>query len=116
MAFVTIGGAAIPAPSEFEVGIMDLSKAERNANGRMIIERITTKRKLSFKYNYVTIADAMGILNKIAPTSYTVTYLDPQTSGMKSGAFYCGDRQLGMLDKINGLTRYKDLSFNLIEL
>jgi hypothetical protein len=116
MAFFTVGGVGLPAPSEFEVSVMDLSKAERNANGRMIIERIATKRKLAFTYAYVTEADAMSILNKIAPTSYTVTYRDPQTGGMKSGSFYCGDRSLGMLDNINGVPRYKDLKFNLIEL
>jgi len=115
MALVTVGGVALPTPTDFQVGIMDISKAERNANGTMIIERVTTKRKLFLTYSYVTESDASSILKQIAPTSYTVTYLDPQTKAMKSGSFYCGDRQLGMVDYINGIPRYKDLTFNLIE-
>ena len=115
MALVTISGVALPTPTDFQVGIMDISKAERNANGTMIIERVTTKRKLFLTYSYVTESNAAAILKAIAPTYYTVTYLDPQTKGMKSGSFYCGDRQLGMIDYINGIPRYKDLTFNLIE-
>ena len=116
MALITISGVALPTPTEFQVGIMDVSKAERNASGRMIIERIATKRKLFFTYAYVTREDASKVLKAVAPTTYTVTYIDPQDNQVKSGQFYCGDRQLGYLDYINGIPRYKDLAFNLIEL
>ena len=116
MALITIGGVALPTPTEFQVGLMDISKAERNASGRMIIERIATKRKLFFTYAFVTRENASQILKMTAPTTYTVTYIDPQDNQFKSGQFYCGDRQLGYLDYINGIARYKDLNFNLIEL
>lgn len=116
MALITIGGVAMPTPAEFQVGIMDISKAERNASGRMIIERVATKRKLFFTYNYLTDSDASLLLKSIAPTSYSVTYYDPQDNQMKSGSFYCGDRQLGFIDYQNGIPRFKELSFNLIEL
>ena len=46
MALITISGVALPTPSEFQVGYQDISKAERNANGTMIIERVAVKRKL----------------------------------------------------------------------
>lgn len=116
MALITISGVALPTPSGFQVGIQDISKAERNANGRMIIERITTKRKLFLSYSFLTESDASMILKQIAPTYYTVTYLDPQNKTMQSGSFYCGDRNIGMVDYHNGVARYNDFSFNLIEL
>lgn len=116
MALITISGVDLPTPSEFQVGYMDVSKAERNANGTMIIERIATKRKLFITYAYISESDASLILKQIAPTTYTVIYMDPQTRSMKSGAFYCGDRNLGMIDYINGKARFKELTFNLIEL
>jgi hypothetical protein len=115
MALISINGVALPTPSEFQVGIMDISKAERNANGNMIIERITTKRKLTIQYTYLSSTDASTVLNSIAPTYYNVTYLDPQTKSMKTGSFYCGDRTLGMIDYINGVPRYRDINFSLIE-
>jgi hypothetical protein len=116
MALITVGGITLPDPTEFQVGYMDISKAERNANGRMIIERIATKRKLFITYAYITRQHAELVLQRVAPTSYTVKYLDPQTDSWKSGSFYCGDRQLGMISYINGNAVYKDFGFNLIEL
>lgn len=115
MALFTISGVAIPTPTDFQVGIQDISKAERNANGKMIIERVATKRKLFFTYSFVTEANAAKILTALAPTFYDVTYLDPQDKKIKTGSFYCGDRTLGMVDYRNGVARYKDFSFNLIE-
>jgi hypothetical protein len=116
MALITVGGVALPTPSDFQVGIMDISKAERNANGKMIIERVATKRKLFITYSYVNQNDASTILNLIAPAFYTVTYPDPQTKTMVTGTFYCGDRNVSMVDYQDGVPRYKDFSFNLIEL
>jgi hypothetical protein len=113
---VTISGFAIPTPTDFQVGIMDISKAERNASGKMIIERIAVKRKLFFTYSYISSHDAMVILQQVAPTYYTVTYLDPMDNIRKSGQFYCGDRQLSYISYRNGIPVYKDFTFNLIEL
>jgi hypothetical protein len=116
LALISVSGVDLPTPVDFQVGYMDVSKAERNANGTMIIERIATKRKLFLTYAYISESDASIILAQTAPTTYTVTYMDPQTRSMKSGSFYCGDRTIGMLDYINGKPRYKELTFNLIEL
>lgn len=116
MALITISGVNIPTPTAFQVGIMDVSKAERNATGKMIIERVAVKRKLFFTYSYIVAYEASMILKLVAPTYYTVTYIDPQDDMMKSGSFYCGDRQLGYIDYQNGIPRYKDFNFNLIEL
>jgi hypothetical protein len=115
MALISIGGTALPTPTEYDVGIMDISKAERNANGTMIIERIATKRKISLKYSYLTANDLSNILSKVSPTFYDVTYLDPQTNTYRTASFYCGDRNAGMIDFINGVPRYKDVLFDLIE-
>lgn len=115
MALITVAGVALPTPSEFQIGYMDISKAERNANGNMIIERIATKRKLFLTYTFLTTSEVSLILQKISPAYYNVTYLDAQTNTVKTGSFYCGDRTVGMVDYINGIARYKDFGFNLIE-
>lgn len=115
MALISINGVALPAPSELQVGIMDISKAERNARGLMIIERVATKRKLFITYNFLTSWDAGVVLKAIAPAYYNVSYFDPQERKMKSGSFYCGDRQIDILDYYDDVPRYKELSFDLIE-
>jgi hypothetical protein len=115
MPFITVNGVALPTPSEFSVGIYDISKAERNANGLMLIERITTKKKLSLKWAVLNNYDAKTVLKAVESTFYDVTYTDPVDNVQKTGSFYCGDRNLGMIDYINGFPRYKELSFDLIE-
>jgi hypothetical protein len=115
MALITINGVDLPTPTDFQVGIMDISKAERNANGTMIIERVATKRKLFLTYSFLTESQAELVLKTIAPTFYNVTYIDPQTKTERTGSFYCGDRNIGMVDYYNGVARYKDLTFNLVE-
>lgn len=115
MALLTIGGVAMPTPSEMNISYMDLSKAERNANGLMIIERIATKRKLEIKYAYLNSADLSKLLNAVAPTFYNVTFLDVKTGDYQTASMYCGDRSVGWLDYVNGVPRYKDFGFDLIE-
>lgn len=111
----SIGGTAMPTPSDFQVGIMDISKAERNANGYLIIERITTKRKLSIAYASLASTSMSQLLQAVAPTSFQVSYLDPQTGSFRSSEFYAGDRNLGMISFIDGVPIYKDVKFDLIE-
>ncbi len=110
-----INGVDIPTPSDLQVGIMDISKAERNARGTMIIERVTTKRKLDLSYNYMD-KDTLGrLLTAVSPVFFSVTYIDPQTNSKRTSTFYCGDRTVGALDYRNGVIRYKDIKFSFIE-
>lgn len=112
---IKIDGVVIPTPSDYQVGIMDLSKAERNAAGTIVIDRIATKRKLELSWKYLSKEDLSILLTRVSSVFFTVEYIDPQTNSMKTGIFYCGDRKAGALDYMNGNIRYKDISFNLIE-
>lgn len=95
---------------------MDISKAERNAKGNMIIERITTKRKLEMTWNVLTETELSSLLNAVSPTSFLVEYLDPQTNARRTGRFYVGDRKMGLYSFCRGLPRWRDIGFNFIEL
>lgn len=115
MALLRVNGVDLPTPTELSFGKYDISKAERNARGTMIIERITTKIKISVKYNYLTADDVSKVLKALALTYWDVTFLDPVKNVYVTSSFYAGDRNLGMIDYANGEARYKDLSFDLIE-
>lgn len=115
MAIIQINNADIPSPTDLQIGIMDLSKAERNANGTMIIERIATKRKLELSYNYLSRTQLSQLLNAVSAVFFQVKYTDPQTNALRTGTFYCGDRNVGLIDVINGVPRYKDIKFNFVE-
>lgn len=112
---IKINSVTIPTPSDYSVGIQDISKAERNANGTMIIERVATKRKIEFSYKYLSQSDLASLLQKISDVFFMVEYIDPQTGGTKTGTFYSGDRKAGAVDYRNGVMRWKDIGFNLVE-
>ena len=115
MALISVNGVELPTPSDYQVGIMDISKAERNANGTMIIERIATKRKIELAWSFLTKTQLSRILNLVDGVFFSVMYIDPQTGGEKVGTFYCGDRNCGMFSFRDGVPQYKDVKFNLVE-
>lgn len=115
MALLEIDGVALPTPSEMTVGTMDISKAERNANGNLIIERINTKKKITVQYEYLSASDLAKVLFAVSPTTFSVRYLDPVTNSFRSAKFYSGDRNAGMIDFINNVPRYKNIQFDLIQ-
>jgi hypothetical protein len=110
-----IGTAIMPTPSKLSVGVMDLSKAERSSKGKMIIERIATKKKLQISYSYLTGSQLSTLLQALAPTYYDVTYLDPVSNSFKTASFYCGDRNVDMVSFVDNVPKYENVSFDLIE-
>ena len=110
-----INGIDIPTPSSYKVGIEDLVKAERNANGTLIKEIIATKRKIELVYNYLTQSDVASVLTLVGNNTFTVTYVDPINGDGATGTFYSGGRSVSAIDYQNGVMRYKDIRFNLIE-
>ncbi|MDJ0305395.1 DUF6711 family protein [Dehalobacter sp.] len=112
---IKINNTELPAIVVYNVSIMDISQAGRNANGTMIIERIATKRKIELAAGRLTREQLSQMLNLVAPVFFTVEYPDPQDNTMKSGTFYCGDRNIEGLRYKNGLMYWKGVKFSLIE-
>lgn len=112
---IRINGTVIPTPATYQISLNDLSKAERNANGTMIIERIATKRKLEMSWAYLSQSDLSSLLQAVSGVFFAVQYPDPQDGTLKTGTFYAGDRSSGMIDYKSGIARYKDVKFNVIE-
>lgn len=110
-----IDGVVMPTPATYSWGIQDLSKAERNARGTMIIERIATKRKLELSWKYLDRAQLQQLLAAVSPIFFTLEYPDPQTDTVNTGMFYVGDRKVGALDYKNSQVRWVDCQFNVIE-
>ena len=114
-----INGVNVATPSEFTVGVQDIAKAERIANGDIRIERIATKIKLEMSWNYLTTRDLSILLKSVrgsrrSPT-FPVVYWDPIEEGNVSKQFYVGDRTAGMHMIKDGKPVYVGVAFNLIE-
>lgn len=110
-----INNIRIPTPSEVKVGIMDLSNAERNAQGDMLIDRIATKRKLDLKWNHLKPNELSNLLQIINNVYFFVRYPDPMTGNYETKTFYVGDRNIGVYSYVGGNPKWNDISFNFIE-
>lgn len=110
-----VNGMDIPTPSEFKVGIQDISKADRVASGQIVIDRIATKIKLEMSWNYLSPENLSMLLTAISEVTFNVTYPDPQTNSILTKRFYVGDRNVGMYSYINDTPVYVNIGFNFIE-
>lgn len=115
MALLQINGANMLTPSSLGVGIQDVGNWERNANADMIGEIIATKVKLELTWSYITPAQLSTLLTAMNTTFFSVTFTDPEINGLRTITMYKGDRNVGVLDFVNGVMRYKDFKVNFIE-
>jgi len=111
-----INGVLIPTPSKFSVDIMDIDgETHRNANGNLLRDRLTTKRKLNCAWPPLTMSEASTLLQAVRHKSFTVEYPDPMVGARITKTFYVGDRQMPMYSNINGKVLWEGLTMNFIE-
>lgn len=115
MAMLTIGGTAVVDPSVMSVSIMDVSNAERNANGTMMIDRVATKRKIVLEWPALTNSNISAILNAVSPIFFTVKYPDPMDGGVATRTFYVGDRTAPVYSDIGGTVQWNGLKMDFIQ-
>ncbi|SDM17300.1 DUF6711 family protein [Bacillus sp. OK048] len=115
MAILKIDSTDLPSPTDLLLGVMDISKSERNANGTLIKEHIATKQKLEITWAFLTKQQLNQIFILVSSNFFEVTYTDPISGNERTGTFYAGDRKVGIMDIRNGVIRYKDVQFNVIE-
>lgn len=112
---IKINGVELSPPSGYTAAIQDISQADRNANGTIIIERIATKRKLSLSWGVLSGSELSTILNLVSGVFFSVEYVDPQDGEIKSGTFYCGDRTCEAITYKNSQAYWKNAKFDIIE-
>jgi len=113
---IKISGITLPAPTKYDVGIMDISKATRNTLGNMNIEVIATKRKIELDLSMLDSNEVSQVLRLVSSTPFSVDYQDPQDNAMRTGMFYTGDRKTSGLSFVKGKMEWKSLTFNIIEM
>lgn len=109
-----IDATEVLTPTALKVDIYDIDgESYRNANGDMLRDRVTTKRKISCKWDYLTTEQMSYLLTLVKPVFFTVEYLDPETGTVLTKTFYVGDRSAPVYSYALGL--WTDLSMNFIE-
>lgn len=112
---LVINGVTVVTPKSMQITISDIDgETGRNANGTMIRDRITTKRKLDCEWGMLTQNEISQLLNAVNPVFFTVSYLDPQR-GRSTGTFYVGDRSSPVYTLTNQFKPWSGLKMNFIE-
>lgn len=115
MSSLSINGVSVVTPKSFKVAIQDIDgETGRNAEGNMIRDRVTTKRKLDCEWGMLTQLECSTILNAVQSIFFNVTYPDP-ILGMTTKTFYVGDRSTPAYSFSNKLKPWSGLTMNLIE-
>lgn len=119
MAFI-INGVAVKTPNKFEWSIQDVDGSDtgRNANGDMVRDYITSKRKLDIGYPPLSDSEISIILKAINQPSFSVTYPDAMEGHDVTKTFYVGDRKAPTYSWNGKLSnaKWKGLEFSLIEM
>ena len=108
---ISINGVEMPTPKSYEVGIQDIDgETNRNAQGDMCRDRITTKRKLTMEWSPLSQSESSILLNAVADEFFSCTFPDPK-DGTITKTMYVGDRTTPMLYQ----GRWSGLKMDFIE-
>lgn len=110
-----INGVAIATPKSYEVIVQDLDgETNRNANGDLVRDRISVKRKIQLEWPPLTQSEISTLLTAVSSVFFTVTFPDPQL-GVITRTMYVGDRTSQAYSCINGIVKWSGLKMNFIE-
>lgn len=119
----------VPTPQTYNWSYEDLDSEEgtgrNNATGEMFRDRVTSKRKLSFTWGVLSIAETSRLLKALNPGDpdnpddpngkgnvfISVRYLDAREGNYRTGTFYCGPQSTDCGHR----SRWLGISANLIE-
>jgi len=107
-------------PSSYSTVSQEINSegTERNVQGTLIKERVTTKMQITVAWQLVTKAEKDDIVSSTSANEFQVSYYDCQTDTRKVGYFYRGNdfacSPLVNYTEANGF-RYYSVSMTLIE-
>ena len=115
MAKLIINGVTVVAPKSFQVAIQDIDgETGRDANGNMVRDRVTTKRKLDCEWGMLTQSEISVLLNNVKSVFFSISYPDP-IEGQVTKTFYVGDRTSPAYSFTSKLKPWSGLKMNFIE-
>jgi len=84
-----IAGITVKTPSELKVGRFDITKSNRAASGKMMMELIATKRRVDVVWKMLTDTELEKIIDTITANKpfFYLTY--PDTGGQQDNDLLC---------------------------
>lgn len=119
-ALLTVGGTALPEPSEYEALTSTIVDSARNTAGYVIGSVIRSDvAKVTVSWRYLTAAQWAGVLSLFTNNFYNdVRFFNQATGAYETRTMYVGDRQSGMWrrDPVTGeVLGWTDCKLALVE-
>lgn len=114
---ISVDGVALPCPSGFNWGLMDISAAEsgRTDDTTMHKNRVGQKRKIGLTWVAKDWQTTAMIISAFNPEYINVTYPDMMSGTYETRIFYVGDRSAPVKWWWIGNQRTESISFDIIE-
>jgi len=110
-----IAGVTVKTPSELKVGRFDLTKSNRTASGKMMMELIATKRRVDCSWILISDDDLQRIIDTITVNKPFFMLEYPDVGGQRTMTCYAGDINAGLWHTKNGIRYWQDVSIAFIE-
>lgn len=113
-----INGVEIATPKTYQSSINDIDgESNRNANGKLVRDRIAVKRKLEIEWGSLSDNDISKILKAVDDVFFEVEFPDPMEGKTLTKTMYVGDRTAPayMYDEKNKKMKWQGLKMNFIE-
>ncbi len=110
-----IAGVRVATPSEIKIGRFDLTKSQRTASGKMVMEIIATKRRVDCTWALLKDSDLKQILDLIDAYKPFFTLSFPDAGSQATMTCYAGDRNTSLWYTICGIRYWEKVSISFIE-
>lgn len=113
---LVIAGVDMPNPAVLKVGRFDLTKANRTASGRMVMEVVRAGvRRVDVTWRYLPDADLQLIVQVLAANKPFFSVSFPGQGGMETMTAYAGDVNATLWRTVNGIRYWAEATVSLIE-
>ena len=110
-----IAGVTVKTPSELKVGRFDITKSNRSASGKMMMELIATKRRVDVVWKMIADSDLQTIISTITAHKPFFSFEYPDVGGTKTMTCYAGDINTSLWHTKNGVRFWEDVQISFIE-
>lgn len=113
---VLIDNQQIAKPTSVEVGKFRLTKAQRTADGTMVMEWIATKRQVQLGWQIISASELDHVLDLLdTGVFHQLTFPDPQGGESMTITVYVGDISYKAWHYRDGQRYWRDVSIGLVE-
>lgn len=109
MAVLWVNDAAVATPSEMKMEIFEVGSGDvRSAAGKLVVDRVAVKRRLTLGWAVLSAAELGSLLNAVREPFFQVVCPDPEL-GQRTMTCRCESRMAGVLRLCGGEPVWKDV-------